>query len=64
MPGSRGRASRTDRHRGRPVLRAAGHRGWIGARLDIAPDRDEVAEIVQDGYRLVAPKRLSALLDR
>jgi hypothetical protein len=30
----------------------------------MAPDRDEVAEIVQDGYRLVAPKRLSALLDR
>ncbi|MBF6225344.1 MmcQ/YjbR family DNA-binding protein [Nocardia abscessus] len=41
-----------------------GHRGWIGVRLDIAPDWDEVAEIVQDGYRLVAPKRLSALLDR
>ncbi|WP_181724828.1 hypothetical protein [Nocardia gipuzkoensis] len=41
-----------------------GHRGWIGVRLGIAPERDEVAEIVQDGYRLVAPKRLSALLDR
>ncbi|MGY1942070.1 MmcQ/YjbR family DNA-binding protein [Nocardia asiatica] len=40
-----------------------GHRGWIGVRLDIEPDWDEVAEIVHDGYRVVAPKRLAALLD-
>ncbi|MGK8523128.1 MmcQ/YjbR family DNA-binding protein [Nocardia asteroides] len=40
-----------------------GHRGRIGVRLHVVPDWAEVAEIVQDGYRLVAPKRLSALLD-
>ncbi|MFI2458929.1 hypothetical protein ACWEQA_10935 [Nocardia sp. NPDC004085] len=40
-----------------------GHRGWIGVRLDVEPDWAEVAEIVRGGYRLVAPKRLSAVLD-
>ena len=40
-----------------------GHRGWVGVRLDIDVDWDEVAGIVEDGYRLVAPKRLVAELD-
>lgn len=35
-----------------------GHRGWIGLRLDIAPDWDEVARIVQESYRCVAPATL------
>jgi hypothetical protein len=40
-----------------------GHRGWLGVYLDVPVDWDEVAEIVQDAYRVVAPKRLVARLD-
>jgi hypothetical protein len=41
-----------------------GHRGWIGVRLDVDVDWDEIAGIVDDAYRLVAPKKLIAELDR
>jgi hypothetical protein len=41
-----------------------GHRGWLGVRLDVPVDWDEIAELVTDGYRMVAPKRLLAELDR
>lgn len=40
-----------------------GHRGWLGVRIDLDPDWDEIAEIVRDAYRQVAPKRLLAQLD-
>ena len=40
-----------------------GHRGWLGVRLDVPVDWDEVADLVEDAYRTVAPKRLVALLD-
>lgn len=41
-----------------------GHRGWIGYRLDQTPvDWDEVAAVVTDAYRNVAPKTLLAQLD-
>lgn len=40
-----------------------GHRGWLGVRLDRDLDWDEVAGIVEDAYRLVAPKKLVAELD-
>ena len=39
-----------------------GHRGWLGVRLDIDPDWDEIALICTDAYRQVAPKRLLAAL--
>ncbi|HET6919227.1 MAG TPA: MmcQ/YjbR family DNA-binding protein, partial [Jiangellaceae bacterium] len=35
-----------------------GHRGWLGVRLDRDLDWDEVAGIIEDAYRQVAPKRL------
>lgn len=35
-----------------------GHRGWLGVRIDRDPDWDEIAEIVRDAYRQIAPKRL------
>jgi hypothetical protein len=35
-----------------------GHRGWLGVRLDVPTDWDEIAELVADAYRTVAPKRL------
>ena len=41
-----------------------GGRGWLGVYLDV-PDVDwtEIAEIVTDAYRQVAPKRLVTRLD-
>src|SRR4051812_548801 len=40
-----------------------GHRGWLGVRLDVSADWDEVAGMVAGAYRQVAPKRLLAQLD-
>jgi hypothetical protein len=40
-----------------------GHRGWLGVRLDRDPDWDEMASIVEDAYRMVAPKTLVKQLD-
>ncbi|MCU1365521.1 MAG: hypothetical protein JWN39_1160 [Ilumatobacteraceae bacterium] len=40
-----------------------GGRGWLGVRLDIDPDWDEVAGIVADAYRCIAPKKLLTQLD-
>lgn len=40
-----------------------GHRGWLGVYLDVPVDWAEIAEIVEDAYRTVAPKRLVAELD-
>ena len=39
-----------------------GHHGWIGVRLDVPVEWDEVADLVLESYRLTAPKRLAALL--
>jgi hypothetical protein len=41
-----------------------GVRGWVGMRLsDDAVDWDEVVEVIEDAFRLVAGKRLLAELD-
>lgn len=40
-----------------------GHKGWIGVRLDGEIDWDEVGELVEESYRMTAPKRLAILLD-
>jgi hypothetical protein len=40
-----------------------GGRGWLGVYLDVPIDWDEVAEIVEDAYRMVAPKKLVDQLD-
>ncbi len=39
-----------------------GGRGWIGVRLENEPDWNEIAAIIEDAYRLVAPKTLVKLL--
>ncbi len=40
-----------------------GHKGWIGVRLDRAGvDWKELSRIVTQSYRLIAPKRLAALV--
>jgi hypothetical protein len=40
-----------------------GPSGWIGVRLDVGNDWDEIAELVEESYRLVAPKRALKTLD-
>jgi hypothetical protein len=43
--------------------RYVGNRGWVGLRLDLQDvDWGEVAELVADSYRLVAPRRLAGLV--
>ena len=46
------------------VPRYVGSKGWVGVRLDPGIESDEVAELAEESYRLVAPKRLVAMLDR
>jgi hypothetical protein len=40
-----------------------GHRGWLGVRLDVDVDWDEVEALVRDAYVLVAPKSLARQLE-
>jgi hypothetical protein len=40
-----------------------GGRGWIGVRLDRGIDHAELAELCEEAYRTIAPKRLVAQLD-
>jgi hypothetical protein len=40
-----------------------GGRGWLGVRLDTPLNRDELAELCEEAYRVIAPKRLVTLLD-
>jgi predicted DNA-binding protein (MmcQ/YjbR family) len=41
-----------------------GGKGWIGAYLDVEQDWEELADLIEESYRLTAPKRLAALLDQ
>jgi predicted DNA-binding protein (MmcQ/YjbR family) len=38
-----------------------GPKGWIGIRLDHAPDWGEIAAMVRRSYALTAPRKLAAL---
>jgi predicted DNA-binding protein (MmcQ/YjbR family) len=40
-----------------------GHRGWIAIYLDGDVDWDELADLIEESYRMTAPKRLIARLD-
>lgn len=40
-----------------------GSKGWIGVKLGRSTDWEEIAEIVEDSYRHIAPKRLVKQLD-
>ena len=44
------------------VPRYTGKNGWVGARLDVAQDWDEIAELVEESWRRTAPKKLVAQL--
>ncbi len=39
-----------------------GAKGWVGARLNVGQDWDEIAELIEDSYRMIAPRRLAALV--
>jgi predicted DNA-binding protein (MmcQ/YjbR family) len=46
------------------VPKYVGPKGWVGARLDAAQEWAELAELIEESYRLIAPKRLVGQLDR
>ena len=39
-----------------------GSKGWIGADLDVGQDWDELADLIDESYRMTAPKKLVAQL--
>src|ERR1051325_3875221 len=41
----------------------SGPKGWVGVWLDNVKDWDEVAELIEESYRLIAPRKLVAQLD-
>ena len=40
-----------------------GHHGWVGIWLDGDPDWEELADLVEESYRLTAPRRRVAQLE-
>ena len=40
-----------------------GHNGWIGVRLTVPVDWDELEDLISESYRMTAPKKLSALIE-
>jgi hypothetical protein len=52
--------ARPDRYFKPPYV---GPSGWIGAWLDRNPPWNEIEELVRDGWRRRAPKKIAALLD-
>jgi predicted DNA-binding protein (MmcQ/YjbR family) len=40
-----------------------GQHGWIGVWLDVDLDWEEIADLVEESYRMTAPRRLIARLD-
>jgi len=40
-----------------------GHKGWIGVRLEGRVDWSQVSDLLEESYRMTAPKRLLAALD-
>jgi predicted DNA-binding protein (MmcQ/YjbR family) len=41
-----------------------GPKGWVGIYLGDETDWDELADLVEESYRMTAPKRVAALLDQ
>jgi predicted DNA-binding protein (MmcQ/YjbR family) len=39
-----------------------GSKGWVGIRLGVEQDWDEIVDLIVDSYRLIAPKRLAAMV--
>ena len=61
-PGVQATLIEADPHRFyRPAY--VGPSGWVGLRLDVGLDWDEIAEIAEESWRLVAPRRAVAAYD-
>ena len=45
------------------VPKYIGHAGWVGVQLQFVSDWEEIAELIEESYRLIAPKRCVKLLD-
>ena len=45
------------------VPRYVGSKGWVGISLGVDQDWDEIGELIEESYRLTAPRRLAARLD-
>ena len=41
----------------------SGPSGWLGTRLDVEVDWELLESMIVESYRMIAPKRLGALLD-
>jgi hypothetical protein len=41
-----------------------GVRGWLGVYLDVPVDWHRIAAIVEDAYRVVAPRKLATVVDQ
>lgn len=41
-----------------------GHNGWVGYWLDVEIDWEEMADLIEESYRMTAPARLRAILDQ
>jgi len=41
-----------------------GAKGWVGVHVEVAPDWQELQGLIEDSYRMTAPKRLAAQLPR
>jgi predicted DNA-binding protein (MmcQ/YjbR family) len=41
-----------------------GHHGWVGVWLGVETDWELVADLVEESYRMTAPKRLTSQLDQ
>ena len=39
-----------------------GFRGWVGLRLDVDVDWEEVGGVIRDAYRVVVPPKVAAAL--
>ena len=60
-PAERGRPPRElGRYFAPPYL---GPKGWVGIRLNNNPDWTLVQSLIEDSYRLTAPKRLAAQVE-
>jgi predicted DNA-binding protein (MmcQ/YjbR family) len=40
-----------------------GSKGWVGVRLEADHDWDELRDLIEESYRMTAPKRLAAHLE-
>ncbi len=45
------------------VPKYIGHVGWVGVQLEYVTDWEEIAEIIEESFRLIAPKRCIKILD-